>query len=145
MQDNEQQTSLETGETSVSSSTQEQKPSGKTFTQDEVNAIVRDRLSRQKSVDDKPKPSEKELELSARENKLECREFISKSNYPVQLLDVLDTTNFEQFQEMTKKLFNAFPQLLETTTAKPATTGVQSNGYSIKKAEKIANAFKPQL
>ena len=64
----------------------------KTFTQEEVNRIVQDRLARAKT-----EPSEKETEIAAREKAVEERELrlsardtFMKKGLPVALLDDLD-------------------------------------------------------
>lgn len=64
----------------------------KTFTQEEVNRIVQERLARAKA-----EPSEKETEISAREKavterelRLNARDTFMKKGLPVALLDDLD-------------------------------------------------------
>lgn len=147
MQENEQQTNLPTEENLTQGQTGEQQTqptTGKMFTQDEVNAIVQNRLSKQKDKAENTSISQdKETELTARENKLGCREYISLNNYPTQLLEIFDTSNAEQFKDISQKLLMAFPKLLETNT-KPSTTGVMSRGNG-GKIDKIANAFKPKI
>ncbi len=58
----------------------------KTFTQDEVNRIVQERLSRVKMPQG---PSEKELELQRRESDLYIREQIMSNKLPNELYDSL--------------------------------------------------------
>ena len=58
----------------------------KTFTQDEVNRIVQERLSRVKIPQG---PSEKELELQRRESDLYIREQIMNNKLPDELYDSL--------------------------------------------------------
>ena len=69
--------------------------SGRTFTQEEVNRIVADRLAKErakasKSVD--PETDHREQELTAREQILECRDYLETqnknygTNYPVELV-----------------------------------------------------------
>ncbi len=87
---------------------------GKTFTQEEVNQIVADRLARERSkAAGKPNPlAEKEQELNVRENSLKCRELISRNkHYPSQLLDLIDTTDFDKFKAQADKLLKAFPSI----------------------------------
>lgn len=69
---------------------------GKTFTQEEVNRIVADRLARERSKaapEQTPDPlAEREKDLAAREHAMQCRELVAgNKHYPAQLLDVLDT------------------------------------------------------
>lgn len=73
----------------------------KLFTQEEVNNIVRDRLAREraKNIPQEPTEEEKRLkDLNDRENKIACREYIMDQGLPAQLLDVLDTSNHEEFK-----------------------------------------------
>lgn len=74
---------------------------GKLFTQEEVNNIVRDRLAREraKNIPQEPTEEEKRLkDLNDRENRIACREYVMDQGLPAQLLDVLDTSNHEEFK-----------------------------------------------
>ena len=85
----------------------------KTFTQAEVNEIVKNRLARVKesaggSEEEisqrvaeavKSATAEKEKELQARENKLACKQFLIDSNYPLAFLDAIDTSDIEAFKK----------------------------------------------
>lgn len=74
---------------------------GKMFTQEEVNNIVRDRLARERFKNSPQEPTEEEKRMNyitARENKLACREYVMEQGLPAQLLDVLDTSNHEEFK-----------------------------------------------
>lgn len=74
---------------------------GKMFTQEEVNNIVRERLARERYKNSPQEPTEEEKrlkDLTARENKLACREYVMEQGLPSQLLDVLDTSNHEEFK-----------------------------------------------
>lgn len=73
---------------------------GKLFTQEEVNNIVRDRLARERAKNSPTEPTEEEKrlqDLNARESKITCREYVMDQGLPSQLLDVLDTSNHEEF------------------------------------------------
>ena len=71
------------------------------FTQAEVDRIVKDRLARAKNTPKEPTEAElRERELVARESRLSCREYLIDQGYPAELLDVIDTSNIEEF--MTK-------------------------------------------
>ena len=89
------------------------KAAEKTFTQEEVNRIVSDRLARERTKAQQPTPvDEREQALALRENALNCREFIEKNkNYPPELLDLLDTSDFEGFKSMAEKLLKVFPNI----------------------------------
>ncbi len=49
---------------------------GRTFTQEEVNRIVADRLAREKAKAEPSPADEREQALKAREAKLDCREYL---------------------------------------------------------------------
>lgn len=75
--------------------------SGKMFTQEEVNNIVKERLARERAKNTPAEPTEEDKqrqELSARESKVACREYIMDQGLPRELLDVLDTSNHEEFK-----------------------------------------------
>jgi len=68
----------------------------KTFTQEEVNNIVQERLARERAKNE-PTPAElREKELTARENKMSCKEYIAEQKYPSELLELFDTADMEQ-------------------------------------------------
>ena len=82
------------------------------FTQDEVNRIVSDRLSRER---EKPKDDERETSLKEREKALEtkentlaCREYISSlkidEEHKSVFLETLDTSDSEKFKTTVEKL-----------------------------------------
>ena len=75
---------------------------GKLFTQEEVNTIVRDRLARERAKNTPPEPTEEEKrlkDLTDRENRISCREYVLEHGIPAQLLEVLDTSNHEEFKK----------------------------------------------
>lgn len=116
---------------------------GRTFTQEEVNAIVRDRLAREreKTV---PQIDEREQEISAREARLDCREYISENSYPEALLDVFCTDNVESFKNSVDKLLKAFPVIAEQKM--PVGTGSTGNFArnrdNCKSNDPVAEAFR---
>lgn len=74
---------------------------GKLFTQEEVNNIIRERLARERAKNTPQEPTEEEKrlkDLNDRESKLACREYVMDQGLPSQLLDVLDTSNHEDFK-----------------------------------------------
>ncbi len=122
--------------------TGDQGSDGKTFTQEEVNRIVSDRLAREKAK--AIQESDRDAALSARESALECREFIANNKkYPAKLLEVLDTSNFKEFQKKADMLLDAFPELDQTRPRfMPRFSGPASGPIS--SYDKIAEAFKPR-
>ena len=90
------------------------------FTQDEVNRIVSDRLSREreKPKDDERETSLKEREkaLEAKENTLACREYISSLKIDEEhknvFLDTLDTSDSGKFKTTVEKLIKAWDLII---------------------------------
>lgn len=116
---------------------------GKTFTQEEVNRIVADRLARERSKaapEQTPDPlAEREKDLAAREHAMQCRELVgSNKHYPAQLLDVLDTSNFDVFKSQADKLLTAFPNIAGDASriifTRPGNSGATSSSDAIGEA-----------
>ena len=82
---------------------------GKTFTQDEVNQIVSERLARERARANSPTAEEtkRTKELDAKANNILCREFLLNNDYPHELLEILDTSDAEAFKEKATKLYEA--------------------------------------
>ena len=75
----------------------------KTFTQEEVNRIVQDRLARERRGTGQT-IEERELDLTRRENRMKCAEKLTEAGQPKELLDIRDTSNAETFMENVGKL-----------------------------------------
>lgn len=121
----------------------------KTFTQDEVNQIISDRLKRERAKQNEPseKPEgsakfeEKERDLSARENALQCRELIAiNKEYPKEFLDVLDTSDFKKFKENADKLLKAFPSI-SPSAPRFVFSSAMNHGSPISGRESLSEAF----
>lgn len=85
--------------------------SGRLFTQEEVNGIIKERLQRQRSKADEEHArqlSTQAADIAARESRLACKEFLLDSGYPQQLLDILDTSDPETFKSKAEEAVNAF-------------------------------------
>lgn len=77
---------------------------GRTFTQEEVNKIVSDRLARERAKAE-PSPEEtREADLKARGARLDCREYISAEGFPEALLELFDTKDAEKFKAAIQRL-----------------------------------------
>lgn len=70
----------------------------KTFTQDDVNRIVQERLAKDREKASK-ELSEKEQELSQREFRLNSRQKLIDKGYPETLLDALNCNSEEAFDK----------------------------------------------
>lgn len=83
----------------------------KTFTQEEVNRIVSERLAKERSKVEQSQQIQEDqrtAELTARENLVTCKEFIMDNGYPKEILDCIDTSNPEEFKKKAETLNNAF-------------------------------------
>ncbi len=112
---------------------------GKTFTQEDVNRIVSERLARER---EKPVDDERERNLKAREARLDCRDYLDSKKYPAKLLDLLDSSDVEKFKSAADAMVEGFPSIMGTGEKVPpyaAGTGT-GNFYS---SDALANAFKP--
>lgn len=74
----------------------------RTFTQEEVNRIVSDRLAKERAR--QTAPTERELALDARESRLTCREYLVNTGGPSVLLEALDTADPAAFREKVEML-----------------------------------------
>lgn len=117
----------------------------RTFTQEEVNRIVADRLARERAKAEPSPADEREQALKAREAKLDCREYLDAQGYPAALLDVLDSSDTAKFKASVDKLVKAFPALIGVQRPtfegwKPGEGSQLSGGGP----DPIAAAFKPK-
>lgn len=89
--------------------TEEAASQSKLFTQEEVNEIIRKRLSKVKKneVSDSDLMT-REKELTKRESYLNCKEYLIRSGYDMDMIEIIDTSDFEKFIKkadlMNKKL-----------------------------------------
>ncbi|MBE6984880.1 MAG: hypothetical protein E7434_04580 [Ruminococcaceae bacterium] len=117
----------------------------KTFTQEEVNRIVSERLAKERAKHNNP--SVKEQELAARESKLACREYLLDTGGDSVLLDILDTNDPDKFKASVEKLREAG---FASQGASNQSSGVrmrtgmshQSSDFSNPSESQIADAFK---
>lgn len=116
----------------------------RTFTQEEVNRIVTDRLARARAKEETP-VSAREQALTRREAQLACQEFTLQEDIPQALLTVLDTADFSHFKTEAQALLTAFPVLspgrahAELSTALPHEK--DAGDFSV---DAVAQAFKPK-
>lgn len=116
---------------------------GKLFTQDDVNRIVSERLKEERARTEPSKTNAREIELSERENKLSCREFLAEKEYRSELLDILDTSNVERFKETVEALSKLVPGI-----SRKGITAFKLEGgrpLSAETGSAIADAFKPKI
>lgn len=72
---------------------QEQPPAEKTFTQEEVNRIVQERLARVKNSSDQNSLAEREQALTQKEMRLDAREKLADAGLPKDLLPLVDCSS----------------------------------------------------
>ena len=121
------------------------------FTQDEVNRIVSDRLSREreKPKDDERETSLKEREkaLEAKENTLACREYISSLKIDEEhknvFLDTLDTSDSGKFKTTVEKLIKGLGLNNKPKVRFYSPIPGRSDAYSFPDSG-IDDAFKPK-
>ncbi len=117
----------------------------KMFTQDDVNRIVSERLKEERQRATEPNPQDaREIELTKRENKLNCRDFLEENKYKVELLDILDTTDVEKFKKTVKELSELVPGIRTDAVTAVRLPGGKPHG-TFSQDDLIANAFKPNI
>ena len=116
---------------------------GKMFTQDDVNKIVSERLARDReSRSAQQQNDERESALKAREAKFECREYVTEQKYPVELLDLLNTSDVDKFKETVEKLSDLFCYKRPRFADSPKFTSANRSQAPVN--DPLRDAFKPQ-
>ncbi|MDD6717211.1 MAG: hypothetical protein PUF76_01055 [bacterium] len=83
----------------------------KKFTQADVDRIVKERLRRRDEAKEKAQNEQfaaMQAEVTKRENRLACREYLLDKRYPAGLLDVIDTTDPNEFKAKADKACSLF-------------------------------------
>lgn len=103
----ENEITLESQETAVEQENNLEEREEKTFTQEEVNKIIQKRLREKKENQQTAQELEaRASELSKRENKLECKEYLIEKGYPKELLDIIAVTDFKEFKSKADTAYN---------------------------------------
>lgn len=119
------------------------------FTQEQVNAIIRERLARERA---KGEPDEREAALierekavKAQEAKYKCMDYLRDINisekYRKDFLEVLDTSDFDKFKAAVDRLGE--PYIVTVTTVGAPIINPPTSYYGASDAA-IADAFKPK-
>lgn len=123
--------------------------SGKTFTQEEVNKIVSDRLARERAKQELQQDpaaeqlAQREKDLTARENRMTCKEYVADMGLDAVLMDIFDTSDAKQFQDSVEKLLEAYPTL-RANRPKMKTGLSHSGGHVVGSLDsRLSDAFKP--
>lgn len=84
----------------------------KTFTQEDVNRIIQERLAKEKAKNSGEADfAKREQELMQRELHMSAKELLSEKNLPVQLFDALNCTDKETMEKsisIIEKIFNEY-------------------------------------
>ena len=114
----------------------------KTFTQDDVNRIVQDRLSKEKVKQDAA-IAQREQEIAQRELLLNAREKIQEKGLPVEFLEVLNISSPEALEKGLELLDNhitnnkqapALPQGTRIFKSEPPPAPAVDEGTAIRQA-----------
>jgi len=117
-------------------------PAGKTFTQDDIDRIISERLARERAKAEPDPLVERDKALTARENALTCKEYLTEKGYPAALLDILDTTSTDLFKNKVDALVSVLPELNPAIGGKiPVATWGTVNHSSVGH-DPVAEAFK---
>ena len=116
----------------------------RTFTQEDVNRIVQERLAKERGKNEPTPDQIREKDLAARESAMTCKEYIAEKNYPKELLELFDTADHEQFKQKVDKMKELFPDVFADPSKKPSfifTKGT-NGGVGLGGSDPIAEAFK---
>lgn len=94
----------------------------KTFTQEEVNRIIGERLSKEKSKAE-ALLAQREQELLQKELRLTAREKLSEMDLPIDLLDALNLNNMESIDKSLGVIKNAFETYRKKENPPPPSGG----------------------
>lgn len=144
MNDNTQNPSIEEkpGAQSVPENGDARPEQEKRFNQSDVDRIVKERLKRAERVADSTQTEEintRRAELTQRENRLECREYLLNSGYSPELLEILDTTDPEQFKTKASKLQRLID--VEKRKAMPKAPPFMVHQYDVPSGKSLGRAF----
>lgn len=123
-------------------------PTGKTFTQEEVNKIVSDRLAKERAKQEPQADpaaeqlAQREKELAARESRMTCTEYIKEKGLDAALMDIFDTSNAEAFKANVEKLLALYPAIDPAMPTPPTFTLGSLGGGGVTGSDPIAQAFR---
>lgn len=116
--------------------------SEKTFTQDEVNRIVSERLARDRAKSNEANEqikdiTDRETALRARELEFEKKTFARENDLPEEIVDILAADDAESFKEKAEKL----KPYLRGRFQPGITTGVRSGSVTTETHDDFRTAF----
>lgn len=101
---------------------QQAEGTGKTFTQEEVNNIISDRLKRERekfSKEQEEKLNEREKAIEARELRLTATEKLTAAGLPKTLVDAINCSDEETMNKSIEIISKAFQGKEDTASEKP--------------------------
>ena len=105
----------------------------KTFTQDDVNRIVQERLAKEKAKNGGDTDfAKREQELAQRELHMSAKELLSEKGLPVQLSDALNCTSKETLEKSIATIERVLKEYKANATGNIKFTGFQPGGTDIK-------------
>ncbi len=126
----------------IQTSTEGTQQSEKTFTQEDVNRIVQERLAKERSKgNDNNELTKRAAELDLRERKLTAREKLRENDLPEYLVDALNMNTDDDFQ----KSVEAILKMKGETGERPQMIGIGSPigavGGGARSTDPVRNAF----
>lgn len=118
--------------------------SGRTFTQEEVNKIISERLAKERARGEaaqEPTAGQREQLLQERENRLTCQEFLREQGLREELLEILDTKEPAEFQAKAVRLLEIFPGADRNASPPPVFSQVTRGGSQELLGDPFALAF----
>lgn len=123
-------------------------PTGKTFTQEEVNKIVSDRLAKERAKQEPQADpaaeqlTQREKDLAARESRMTCTEYIKEKGLDAALMDIFDTGDAEVFKANVEKLLALYPAIDPKTPRVTIPPYAALTGTTPLRSDPIAQAFR---
>lgn len=103
----------------------------KTFTQDDVNRIVQERLAKEKAKNSgEADLAKREQELAQRELHMTAKELLSEKGLPVQLFDALNCTDEETMKKSIATIETVFNEYKANATSNIKFKGFQPGSSS---------------
>lgn len=150
MEINEKKKNTDNTNSTAPTGAEQEQTTAKTFTQDEVNSIVSERLKRERESVAK-QLEQREKELQAKENVFACKEWLNENGYPIELTEFFNAENKEDFITRVSAMVEKYPNFYKTAATaseqseETATTGQNGgdipNGFH--RVNSTLNSFHP--
>ncbi|MBD5528412.1 MAG: DUF4355 domain-containing protein [Lachnospiraceae bacterium] len=104
----------------------------RTFTQDDVNRIIQERLAKERAKNSgEADLAKREQELARRELHMSAKEMLAEKGLPVQLLDALNCTDKETMEKSIATLETVFNEYKANASSNMRFTGFQPGASGI--------------